>query len=157
MLIPDPEEVQEELSHPPPTLEHVEGQLRHAVLDRDGDGKLTVDDIHVGLRDFLGLSVVDEVKTLAEAIYSCADVTGDGNVTVDDFEHVCTGMPKEYRLPRKWSNAFPDPVPEIASEVNLKAALGRLDVDSVEAAAPVENLGLDLDDDADPKQFIVST
>lgn len=22
----------------------------------------------------------------------------------------CTKMPREYRLPRKWSNAFPDPV-----------------------------------------------
>ena len=153
VLIPDPEEVQEDYSHPPPSLERVEGRLRHAVLDRDGDGKITVDDIHVGLRDFLGLSVVDEVKTLAEAIYSCADVTGDGTVTVDDFEHFCTGMPKEYRLPRKWSNAFPDPVPEIASEVNLKAIMnGHHELDSVEVSAPVESVGLDLDDDVVPKQ-----
>lgn len=115
-LIPDPVDVLEEASHPAPTLEEVEGRLRHSVLDRNGSGLITVDDIHFGLRDFLGLSVVDEVKFLAEAIHSCADVTGDGKVRVADFEQFCTVMPKEYRLPRKWSNAFPDPLPDLHSE-----------------------------------------
>ena len=106
----DPLEVLEEASHPPPPLAEVEGRLRHAVLDRNGDGRITVDDIHVALRDFLGLRVNDEVKTLAAAIHSCADVTGGGCVTVNDFKVFCTKMPREYRLSRKWSEAFPDPI-----------------------------------------------
>lgn len=110
--IPDPEEKLEEMSHPVPALEEVESRLRISVLDRDGDGIVTVDDIHFGLGEFLGLSVSEEEKTLAEYIHTYADVTGDGNVTVDDFEYFCTGLPRETTPLRKWSDAFPDVLPE---------------------------------------------
>lgn len=88
--------------------EEVEGRLRLSVLDRDGDGCLTIDDIHYGLKEFLGLRVHDEEKTLAKNVHACADVTGSGTVTVDDFEHFCTGMPREFKLICKWSDCFPE-------------------------------------------------
>ena len=111
--IQDPEEVLEEFTQPSnKTLEEVESRLRLDVLDVDGDGCLTVDDIHVALRDILGLTVHEEEKTLAECIHSYADVTDTGTVTVDDFEQFCTGLPRELRLIPKWKDAFPDPLPE---------------------------------------------
>jgi 2',3'-cyclic-nucleotide 2'-phosphodiesterase (5'-nucleotidase family) len=121
--IPDlSEEEADASSHSSPeSLEEMEARLRHEVLDRDGDGVVTVDDIHICLRDFLGLSVDDEYKTLAEYVHSYADSTGDGTVTVDDFEVFCTGMPKELRPLRKWSDAFPDPIPESPDETVPKA------------------------------------
>ena len=143
-LIEDPLEVIEEASHPPPPLAEVEGRLRHAVLDRNGDGTLTIDDIHVGLRDLLGLRVNDEIKTLAKAIHSCADITGDGYVRVEDFKVFCKKMPREYRLPRKWSNAFPDPVS--ISETNTEA--------SPEGADPG---GLDAFDETGMKRITTDT
>ena len=115
-LIPDPETFAEEASQPV-NMERIEGRLRLSVLDRDKKGWLSVDDIHVGLRDFLGLSVDDNYKTLAERVHVCADATGNGQVTVDDFEVFCTGMPKGLKMKPKWQNAFPDPLPELSSEV----------------------------------------
>ena len=136
-LIEDPLEILEEASHPPPALAEVEGRLRHAILDRSGSGKITVDDIHVGLREFLGLRVNDEIKTLAKAIHSAADLTGDGYVTVKDFEMFCKKMPREYRLPRKWSNAFPDPLP--VSETNTEASPDFADPDALDVFENVDN------------------
>ena len=46
-LIPDPEVVAEDLSHPV-NMDRLEGRLRLSCLDRDNDGFVTVDDIHVG-------------------------------------------------------------------------------------------------------------
>lgn len=116
VLIPDPELVAEGASQPV-NMERIEGKLRLSVLDRDKKGWLSVDDIHVGLRDFLGLSVDDNYKTLAEQVHVCADATGNGHVTADDFELFCTGMPKELKLKPKWQDAFPDPLPELSPEV----------------------------------------
>jgi 2',3'-cyclic-nucleotide 2'-phosphodiesterase (5'-nucleotidase family) len=140
LMAKDPMEVWEEASHPPPPLSEIEGRLRHAVLDRDGDGKLSVEDIHVGLRDLLGLSVNDEVKTLATAVHACADTTGDGKVTVQDFKVFCTKMPREYRLPRKWSDAFPDPLPTpTISEVGSNNGSGGGD-DATSTPDPIKEL-----------------
>jgi hypothetical protein len=115
-LIPDPEIVAEDASHPV-NMERIEGKLRFSVLDRDKKGWLSVDDIHVGLRDFLGLSVDDNYKTLAERVHMCADATGNGQVRVEDFEVFCTGMPHEMKLKQRWQDAFPDPLPELSPEV----------------------------------------
>lgn len=116
-LIPDPEVVAEEASQPP-NMERIEGELRLSVLDRDGDGFVTVDDIHAGLRDFLGLSVDDNYKDLAEYVFAFADVTGNGMVTLEDFEVFCTsGMPRESKLQPKWQEVFPDPLPELSQPV----------------------------------------
>lgn len=92
----------------------VESQLRLSVLDQNGDGILSIEDIHMGLRDYLGLSIYEDEMTLAKLIHEYADVTGNGYVTVDDFEVFCTGgLPKEFR-PMKRTNslnkAFPEPV-----------------------------------------------
>jgi 2',3'-cyclic-nucleotide 2'-phosphodiesterase (5'-nucleotidase family) len=100
----------------------MESRLRLAVLDRDGDGLLTVDDIHFALKTYLGLSVHDEEKTLAEYVYSYADVSDDGVVTVDDFEYFCTGLPREMRaLPKKWRSSivFPSPIPTDDPEASV--------------------------------------
>jgi len=86
-----------------------ESRLRLDVLDRDGDGIVDVSDIHYALEKYLGLSVHGKEQTLAKAVHSHADTTGDGTVTVDDFEVFCTGMPKEYKPIPKWANAFRKP------------------------------------------------
>jgi len=68
--------------------------------------------VHVGLRDFLGLSVDNNEKMLAKHVHSIADATENGKVTKDDFELFCLGAPPDFKpVPRKWSEAFPDPVP----------------------------------------------
>ena len=74
-------------------LKKVESGLRLNVLDVDGSGTVSVDEIHDALRDLLGLSVHDENKTLAEYVHAHADVTGNGIVTREDFEHFCTVLP----------------------------------------------------------------
>ncbi len=95
-------------------MSELESQLRLSVLDQNGDGILSVEDIHIGLRDYLGLSVYEEEMSLAKIIHGYADVTDSGRVTVEDFEIFCTGgLPPEFR-PLKRSNslnrAFPEPV-----------------------------------------------
>jgi EF-hand domain pair len=116
-LIPDPEEVAEDYSHPV-NMDRVEGRLRLSVLDRDNDGFVTVDDIHYALRDFLGLSVEDDYKHLARQVHNCADITGNGMVTVEDFEIFCRdGMPSELTMHARWEDAFPDPLTELSPEV----------------------------------------
>jgi hypothetical protein len=116
-LIPDLEVVAEDASHPV-NMDRIEGKLRLSVLDRDNDGFVTVDDIHYALRDFLGLSVNEEYKSLAQRVYSCADITGNGMVTVEDFEIFCReGMPGELQMQEKWEDAFPDPLPELTPEM----------------------------------------
>ena len=88
-----PSAVAEVLEDAPEVLNRVESGLRLDVLDQSGDGVVSVDEIHAALRDLLGLSVHDENKTLAEYVHSYADVTGNGVVTNEDFEHFCTLLP----------------------------------------------------------------
>lgn len=95
-------------------MSELESQLRLNVLDQNGDGILSVEDIHIGLRDYLGLSVYEEEMSLAKIIHGYADITDSGRVTVEDFEIFCTGgLPPEFR-PLKRNNslnqAFPEPV-----------------------------------------------
>ena len=90
----------------------LEGKLRLTVLDRDGDGKLSVEDIHIGLRDYLGLSVHEKEMTLAKCIHDYADRTGDGTVTVDDFEIFCTGD----GFGKSSDQAFPQPIEKLYEE-----------------------------------------
>lgn len=103
---------QEARKNQPDGVAELEGQLRMSVLDRDGDNILSIEDIHVGLRDNLGLSVYGDEMMLAKYIHRYADVNGDGIVTIDDFEIFCNGgLPKEFQaLPsRAWTKAFPEP------------------------------------------------
>lgn len=95
-------------------MSELESQLRLSVLDRNGDGILSVEDIHIGLRDYLGLSVYEDEMSLARLIHEYADVTDSGRVTVEDFEIFCTGgLPPHFRpLQRNNSlnQAFPEPL-----------------------------------------------
>jgi len=127
-LLPEPvKDMADELT------EEIEGRLRLSVLDRDGDGCLTIDDIHYGLKEFLGLRVHDEEKTLAKNVHACADVTDSGTVTVDDFEVFCTGMPREFKLIRKWSDCFPEPAqsPRLAAASPCNSATMEMALDLV--------------------------
>jgi hypothetical protein len=104
----------EEMGKTRTEMQELESQLRFSVLDQNGDGKLSVADIHVGLRDYLGLSVYEDEMTLAKIIHDYADVTESGYVSVDDFEVFCTGgLPKEFRPLQRGNSinkAFPEPV-----------------------------------------------
>jgi hypothetical protein len=87
-------------------------------LDRDGDGIVTVDDIqHHGLKEYLGVSVHEEEKTLAKCVHSYADVTDSGVVTVDNFEHFCTKFPRDCRPLPRWHTVFSEPITEVPTEV----------------------------------------
>jgi len=101
----------------------MESKLRLSVLDRNGDGILSVEDIHIGLRDYLGLSVFEEEKCLAKLVHKYADVTDSGEVTVEDFEVFCTGgLPKEFRPMKRTTSlnkAFPEPVDVPSPTVSL--------------------------------------
>jgi hypothetical protein len=102
-----------------------EGRIRLSVLDRNGDGTLSVEDIHIGLRDYLGLSVHGEEMTLATYIHKYADVIGTGVVTVDDFEMFCNGgLPKEFQplASKTWTKAFPDPVENVPEAIAATTA-----------------------------------
>ena len=56
---------------------------------------------------------------------------------VQDFKVFCTKMPREYRLSRKWSNAFPDPLP--VSETATEASPGEADFATLEVFEETDN------------------
>mmetsp|Transcript_14337 Transcript_14337/g.21642 ORF Transcript_14337/g.21642 Transcript_14337/m.21642 type:complete len:626 (+) Transcript_14337:150-2027(+) len=56
------------------------------ILDADGDGAITVDDIHLAIQGILGLSADPTEKSLARFIHDFADCTGDGRVTIQDLQ-----------------------------------------------------------------------
>eukprot|EP00565_Helicotheca_tamesis_P002962 CAMPEP_0185739786 /NCGR_PEP_ID=MMETSP1171-20130828/36254_1 /TAXON_ID=374046 /ORGANISM="Helicotheca tamensis, Strain CCMP826" /LENGTH=661 /DNA_ID=CAMNT_0028411441 /DNA_START=136 /DNA_END=2121 /DNA_ORIENTATION=+ len=88
------------------SLEECDPEGRLSKLDREGNGVVTVDEIHDALRDVIGLSVDPEEKSLAEFVHSFADTTGNGVVTLEDFETFCEEMPAFYES-QKWRLAFP--------------------------------------------------
>ena len=57
------------------------------LLDRTGDGTVTVDEIQLALRNMLGISIDKREKTLAKFVHSYADTTGNGKITITDIEH----------------------------------------------------------------------
>jgi 2',3'-cyclic-nucleotide 2'-phosphodiesterase (5'-nucleotidase family) len=81
------------MTGPAQILKKVESGLRLSVLDSSGDGLVSVDEIHVALRDLLRLSTSDENMTLAKFVHDYADVTGNGRVTTEDFAHFCSVLP----------------------------------------------------------------
>lgn len=95
-------------------------ERRLAILDNDGSGEVTVEDIHHALSDILQLSVdtTGTETSLAEFVHSFADIDSDGVVTLDDLENFCDEIPKIYES-QKWRLAFPRPekiVEEIIEE-----------------------------------------
>lgn len=95
-----------------PTLEYLcdvdncKPDQRLDALDKDHKGSVSVDDIHAALRDVLGLSVDDDEKSLAMFVHAYADTTGDGEVTLEDFEVFCEEMAELYER-EHWRLAFP--------------------------------------------------
>jgi 2',3'-cyclic-nucleotide 2'-phosphodiesterase (5'-nucleotidase family) len=80
-----------------------EGRLEK--LDLDEDGIVGIDEIHAALRDVVGLSVDENEKSLAQFVHSFADTTGDGQVTIQDFELFCDEMPHAYKRD-EWRLAY---------------------------------------------------
>ena len=77
---------------------------RLEMLDRSGDGVVTVDDIQSALRDQLGVSVDERETTLAEMVHQQADLTGTGKVTLDDFKQYCNEQSGP--IIGEWKNAY---------------------------------------------------
>jgi hypothetical protein len=84
--------------------------LRFETLDQDNDGKISVEDIQVALEDLLGLSVDERELSLANFIHQFADLTGTGEVTVEDMELFCEGLGEVYERDI-WRMAFDKPTP----------------------------------------------
>ena len=62
------------------------------LLDRSGDGTVTVGEIQLAIRDLLGYSIDKREKTFAEFVHSFADTNDDGTVTLNDFMVLCEEM-----------------------------------------------------------------
>jgi len=60
-----------------------------SVLDRTGDGSVSVEEIQYALKNILGISIDKREKTLAKFIHDYADTTGNGKVTITDIRHFC--------------------------------------------------------------------
>jgi EF-hand domain pair len=86
---------------------NAEGRLR--TLDFDGDGVVTVEDMQRGLHELLGYNVDDREMTLAQFVHAFADTTGDGRVTLEDFENFCAEIDEMYAKD-KWRLSFPKTV-----------------------------------------------
>jgi len=77
---------------------------RLEILDSSGEGTITVEDIQTALRDHLGVSVDERETALAEMVHSYADMTGTGEVTIDDLEQYCDEMSDS--LLRDWKFSY---------------------------------------------------
>ena len=75
-------------------------------LDLNHDHVVSIDEIHIALKNIVGLSVDDTEKTLARFVHEFADVSGDGKVALKDFEIFCKEMSSIYEND-KWRLAFP--------------------------------------------------
>eukprot|EP00522_Entomoneis_paludosa_P003489 CAMPEP_0172467304 /NCGR_PEP_ID=MMETSP1065-20121228/58494_1 /TAXON_ID=265537 /ORGANISM="Amphiprora paludosa, Strain CCMP125" /LENGTH=294 /DNA_ID=CAMNT_0013224409 /DNA_START=73 /DNA_END=957 /DNA_ORIENTATION=+ len=107
------------------------------MLDNAGAGSLTVEDIQQALRDRLGLSVDDRETTLAEMVHDFADMTGNGEVTLDDFEYYCDEMSDS--LLRGWINSYDvanDAFDKVKGEIFKQAATSSINTAQQTSKAP---------------------
>ena len=81
-------------------------EKRLAVLDLDGDGEVTVEEMQRGLESLLGYKVDSREMTLAQFVHDFADVDKDGRVTLDDFIQFCDELEDLYES-SKWRLSFP--------------------------------------------------
>jgi 2',3'-cyclic-nucleotide 2'-phosphodiesterase (5'-nucleotidase family) len=88
---------------------------RFDILDSNGDGTITVEEIQVAMSELLDYSVDDRETTLAEFVHSFADATGTGKVTVKDFELFCEGK-AETAEEKKTVNKFRRPFSKTRKE-----------------------------------------
>jgi len=88
-------EISREIGEQPCSLDAevpCDAEERLAVLDRDGTGYVSVDDIKYALKEKLGYSIDKREDTLAKFVHSYADQSGSGRVTKQDFEILCEQM-----------------------------------------------------------------
>jgi len=81
---------------------------RLEVLDTDGDGYVSIDELQAALKDLLGYSVDDREQSLARFVHTYADSSGDGVVSLEDFEIFCGEMDDVYKQD-EWRLAFSRP------------------------------------------------
>ena len=96
-------------------------EARLAALDADGDGFVSVEEMQKGFRDLLGYTVDDRETTLAQFVHSYADTTGDGKVTLQDFQRLCDEISALYESDQ-WRLSFPRPEEDNLSEAELITA-----------------------------------
>lgn len=89
-----------------PCIDECNAAARLRALDRDGDGVVTVEEMQQGLHDLLGYAVDDREMTLAQFVHAFADTTGDGSVTLEDFQRFCDEIDDIYQRD-KWRLEFP--------------------------------------------------
>jgi hypothetical protein len=101
--------ISQELSETCDLSEDCNPKGRLAALDISGTGTVTVEEIQLALRDYLGFSVDDREMSLAEFVHSFADTTGDGKVALRDFELFCEEMKEDYEHDEKWRPSYTNP------------------------------------------------
>ena len=101
--------ISQELSETCDLSEDCNPKGRLAALDISGTGTVTVEEIQLALRDYLGFSVDDREMSLAEFVHSFADTTGDGKVALRDFELFCEEMKEDYESDEKWRPSYTNP------------------------------------------------
>lgn len=90
-----------------------EGRMQR--LDLNGDGEVTIEDIHLALHDLVGLHTDPNEKSLAEFVLNYADTSHNGKITADDMRSFCSEMPEIYDS-QKWRLAFPKIKPLVAAK-----------------------------------------
>lgn len=101
-----------------------DAEERLAVLDRDGTGYVTVEDIKYALKEKLGFSIDKREDTLAKFVHSYADQSGSGRVTKRDFEILCEQMMElECDSPAATAAATEEPEYLSAGKMGLVATL----------------------------------
>jgi hypothetical protein len=91
---------------------------RFETLDKNNDGKISVQEIQDALDQLLGLSVDTRELTLAKFVHSFADATGTGEVTLEDLEVFCDEMGEVYERD-VWRIAFQNPSPVTKVEESI--------------------------------------
>jgi len=79
-------------------IEGYEAEERLDILDLNDDGVVCVDDILAALRDVAEVSVHEDEQSLAQFVHSYADISGDGRITLRDFEIFCDDCSKSKSL-----------------------------------------------------------
>jgi hypothetical protein len=109
--------ISQELSETCDLSEDCNPKGRLAALDISGTGFVTVEEIQMALRDYLGFSVDDREMSLAEFVHSFADTTGDGQVALRDFELFCEEMKEDYENDEKWRPSYTNPTLRDRTEI----------------------------------------
>mmetsp|Transcript_37282 Transcript_37282/g.63456 ORF Transcript_37282/g.63456 Transcript_37282/m.63456 type:complete len:739 (+) Transcript_37282:361-2577(+) len=83
-----------------------DAEMRMAALDKDGDGVVSAEEIQEALGNIVGLSIDNRELTLAKFVRQFADITGSGEVTLDDLQKFCDEIEEIYDNDA-WRLSFP--------------------------------------------------